>query len=311
MFDLGALQAAVAEQGRVARVVIAAFKGSSPREVGAAMLVWQGGQSGTIGGGALEWQACAQARTMLAQGPSRKLGHEALGPKLGQCCGGVVTLLTEVFDADAVTALPQDIYARPVGNSTKPLAVSRMLDAGRGQGRMPAPTLVQGWMVEPVTAPARPVWIWGAGHVGRAIVAVLAPLPGVAITWVDVDASRFPPDVPPGVVVVPATDPALLAAHAPLDAQHLILTYSHALDLALCHAMLTRGFARCGVIGSRSKWARFRARLAALGHGPTAIARIDCPIGNPTLGKHPQMIAIGVATSLLQQSNAAQRESAG
>ena len=101
MFDLGALRMAVAARGRVARVVIAAHDGSSPRETGAAMLVWDGGQDGTIGGGALEWEATQRARRMLAGGGLR-LDRQALGPSLGQCCGGAVTVLTEVYDADAV-----------------------------------------------------------------------------------------------------------------------------------------------------------------------------------------------------------------
>ena len=80
-----------------------------------------------------------------------------------------------------------------------------------------------------------------------------------------------------------------------------MLTYSHALDLDLCHRLLAHGFARAGVIGSATKWARFRSRLAALGHAPDAIARIDCPIGDPSLGKHPQAIAIGVAQAVLSR----------
>jgi xanthine dehydrogenase accessory factor len=88
-------------------------------------------------------------------------------------------------------------------------------------------------------------------------------------------------------------------AHAPEAARHVILTYSHDIDLALCDAALRRGFAGCGVIGSDTKWARFRRRLAALGHAEEAIARIDCPIGDRTLGKHPQAIAVGVAAGLL------------
>ena len=314
MFDLAALRDTVATHGRVARVVIAGFEGSSPREVGAAMLVWPGGQSGTIGGGALEWQAAARAR-MLLNGPTlRRLEREPLGPKLGQCCGGVVTLLTEAFDEASVAQLPQDVFARPVveAGAEMPLAVSRLLAQARGQGWLSQVGLIQGWMVEPISRPKRLIWVWGAGHVGRAIVAVLAPLPGVAITWVDVDAARFPGQIPDGVTVIPAAQPAVLAAHAPKHAEHLILTYSHELDLALCHAMLTRGFARCGLIGSKTKWARFRSRLAALGHSPNDIASIDCPIGDPGLGKHPQVIAIGVAARLLRDNkNASRQENAG
>jgi xanthine dehydrogenase accessory factor len=149
--------------------------------------------------------------------------------------------------------------------------------------------------------------------VGRALVAVLAPLPGVAITWVDVAADRFPADVPEGVTVLPAADPARLADHAPREAEHLVLTYSHALDLELCHRLLGRGFARLGLIGSATKWARFRSRLAALGHAPAQITRIDCPIGNPALGKHPQAIAVGVAAEFLGRTTriASRQENAG
>ncbi len=102
MFDLAAARAAITAHGPIARVVIAAVAGSSPREVGASMLVWPAGQSGTIGGGALEYQAAARARDMLAKGQSQTLTREALGPSLGQCCGGTVTLLTELFDTNTL-----------------------------------------------------------------------------------------------------------------------------------------------------------------------------------------------------------------
>ena len=298
MFDLEGLRAAVQAQGRVARVVIAAFAGSSPREVGAAMLVWESGQSGTVGGGALEWQALGRARAMLAAGGAR-LDAEPLGPKLGQCCGGVVTLLTEVYGAAEVAALSGGVVARCVSGGAMPLAVARMLDGARGSGVLPAPQLVQGWIVEPVLQPAREVWIWGAGHVGRALAAVLAPLPGVRITWVDVAAERFPEVVPEGVRVLPVAEPARAVALAGAGAEHLVLTYSHALDLAICHALLSRGFGRVGLIGSATKWARFKTRLGALGHAGAQIAQIDCPIGDPALGKHPQAIAVGVAAQFL------------
>jgi xanthine dehydrogenase accessory factor len=144
------------------------------------------------------------------------------------------------------------------------------------------------------------LWIWGAGHVGRALVSVLAPLPDLAITWVDTAPERFPATIPEGVTAVPVADPALLVAHAPRDAAHLVLTYSHALDLELCHRILAHGFASLGVIGSATKAARFRARLHDLGHLHTEIQRIACPIGDKSLGKHPQAIAIGMASALLK-----------
>jgi xanthine dehydrogenase accessory factor len=168
-------------------------------------------------------------------------------------------------------------------------------------------------MVEPLARAEREVWIWGAGHVGRALVDVLSPLPGVAITWLDIAAERFPATLPPNVTSRSAPDPAALVADAPARAEHLILTFSHALDLELCHRLLGHGFATCGLIGSATKWARFRSRLAGLGHSPQSIARIDCPIGDPGLGKHPQAIAVGVAMAFLRhgKNNASRQENAG
>jgi xanthine dehydrogenase accessory factor len=166
--------------------------------------------------------------------------------------------------------------------------------------------LHSGWFAETL-APARaPLWIWGAGHVGRALVTTLAPLPDYAITWVDTAPARFPDHIPDPVTALPDPDPARLMAYAPHEASHLILTYSHELDLALCHAALQHRFRFAGVIGSDTKWARFRKRLRDLGHSDAQIQRICCPIGQKDLGKHPQAIAIGVASQLLTQKTGGQ-----
>jgi len=238
---------------RAIRVSIVETRGSTPRDAGAAMLVWTDRTQGTIGGGALEWQAMARARAMLTEG-SRAAASQSLplGPALGQCCGGAVTLLFE-----AAESLPDPVR--------------------------------------------EPLWIWGAGHVGRALVHSLAPLPHLSITWIDTAADRFPQDIPNTVHRAIAADPPRLMPHAPHTAHHLILTYSHDIDLALCHAALCHGFASCGLIGSATKWARFRTRLRQLGHSDAQISRIQCPIGDPSLGKHPQAIAIGVAARLLDR----------
>ncbi|MGB3315413.1 MAG: XdhC family protein, partial [Albidovulum sp.] len=176
-FDREALTCVVAEHGAVVRVVVAEVKGSAPREAGTAMLVWSDGQSGTIGGGALEYEAADRARALLPEGADR-LDRMPLGPALNQCCGGAVVLLSEVWDAERLTALGDaTVIARPLPGTTgdMPLSVRRILTRARGEGFRPAPRMVHGWMVEPVTAPTRDIWIWGAGHVGRALVGVLAP----------------------------------------------------------------------------------------------------------------------------------------
>ncbi|WP_054005739.1 xanthine dehydrogenase accessory protein XdhC [Cypionkella psychrotolerans] len=298
MFDLASLSQTVTQHGPTARIVIAAHQGSSPREVGASMLVWSTGQSGTVGGGALEHQATQHARTLL-QTQEKSVTHTALGPKLNQCCGGAVTLFTEVFTSETLPE-PSPLIARPTTDQPMPLAVKRLLANARNQGTLPSPHLLQGWMIEPLARPMRELWIWGAGHVGRALVHTLAPLPDLHITWIDVAPSRFPDAVPHNATALPVENPANAVALAPHGAEHLVLTYSHALDLDLCHRLLLHGFQSLGLIGSQTKWARFQSRLKALGHAPQTIAKITCPIGDPSLGKHPNAIAIGVAAHVLR-----------
>ncbi len=314
-FDREALTRAVADHGAVARVVVAEVKGSAPREVGASMLVWAGDQSGTIGGGALEYEAAARARAMLADVGGDRVDRMPLGPALNQCCGGAVVVLSEVWDADRLATLDEaKVIARPLPGTTgeMPLAVRRILNRARGEGVRPVPRMTHGWMVEPVTEAAREIWIWGAGHVGRALVNVLAPLPGMHLTWIDTDAARFPV-IPEGVVRKTAANPADLVPEAPAHAEHLILTFSHAFDLEICHRLLGHGFGTVGLIGSATKWARFRSRLKALDHAGAQIDRIRCPIGDPGLGKHPQAIAVGVSADLLKDRTAqnSQKERAG
>ncbi|MFK7871508.1 MAG: xanthine dehydrogenase accessory protein XdhC [Roseobacter sp.] len=303
-FDRSALISACKAHGRVARVVVAGVRGSVPREVGAAMLVWDGGQSGTIGGGALEYELAQRAREQTQIGHYRVSRH-ALGPDMGQCCGGAVEILTEVFDLKAALALSEDVIVR--GPGPMPLEVSRLLARWRREGAQVAPTCLKGWMVEPVKHATRPVWIWGAGHVGRALVSVLCPLPDFSITWVDTSADRFPATLPDGVEQLVASVPAEAVRFSPPEAAHFILTYSHVIDLDLCDAMLSHGCDDISLIGSATKWVRFRKRLIARGHAPVSVGQIACPIGNPALGKHPQAIALGVASALLVAQSQTQK----
>jgi xanthine dehydrogenase accessory factor len=300
-FDLETLRAAIAAHGPVMRVVIVSSAGSVPRGAGTSMLVWQTGQSGTIGGGALEFEAVARARADFGTGD--RLDKIPLGPNLGQCCGGAVTLLTELWDDARLATVSGDFVARPVPGDTSsamPLKLQGRLRQARSGAQPFACDLVQGWFVEPLARPNREIWIYGAGHVGRALVDVLAPLPEIALTWVDTGSDRFPDKTP--ARILPTATPATATALAPDHAEHLILTYSHAMDLEICHRLLARDFAFAGLIGSATKWARFGKRLTQLGHTSEQISRITCPIGDPALGKHPQAIAVGVAASLLTRA---------
>ena len=290
-FDADTLRAALTG-GPVVRVLVAAHRGSVPREAGTAMLVRAQDILGTIGGGTLEHEAIAQARAMLADGTARARRAVPLGPALGQCCGGHVELAFERFEH-----LPDmtEIFAR--GPGEMPFAARRAVQALR-EGR-PAPILAGDWLVEPVAPAATPLWLYGAGHVGRAVVRVFDGLP-FALTWVDDAPARFPDPLPGAALPLVAANPADAVAHAPAGAIHIVMTYSHALDLEICHRVLSRPHAHLGLIGSDTKAARFRSRLAQLGHAPATIARLNCPIGIRTLGKAPAAIAVGLASELLQ-----------
>lgn len=240
-------------------VEIIAARGSTPRDVGAAMKVSAGGAEGTIGGGALEYRASAEARRMLSSGETEQDVTWPLGPGLGQCCGGAVTLR---FGR----------VARHLDPVAPPLHIPRQAFGN--------------------------LWIWGAGHVGRAVVQACPP---TEITWIDTDRRRFPSHIPHHVRIVPASDMPLLAARSPREAHHLIFTYSHDIDLGLCAALLKRDPKSIGLIGSDTKWARFRSRLTAMGLDPSGIT---CPIGDKRLGKRPDQIARGVVEALLAQEPA-------
>lgn len=252
-------------------VVVGATQGSVPRESGTRMLVAADEVLGTIGGGHLELQAIADARALLgaagvvgepARGPSREQ-RIALGPSLGQCCGGVLTLhFTPLADDDPAA-----------------------------------------WPAEP---PRFFLQLHGAGHVGRAVVRLLAGLP-CRVQWVDERESEFPPDELPLHIERLCVEPVQAeVAAAPAGAFFLVLTHSHVLDLALAEAILRRGDAAWfGLIGSKTKRARFEHRLLERGFSAAQLARMVCPIGLPGLeGKQPEVLALAVVAQMMLAAGA-------
>ena len=256
-------------------------KGSVPREAGTRMLVAAHAVLGTIGGGHLELQAIAHARDQLASSGVAHHGappegangatqdrHYALGPALGQCCGGALTLRTTPLDATALAAWPD------------------------------APPLFT-------------LQLYGAGHVGRAIVHLLNTL-HCHVSWIDERESEFPA-VPASAASAPQAGAAIIdrlcvepveaeVRNAPPGAFYLVLTHSHALDLTITTAILQRGdFGYLGLIGSATKRARFMHRFEQRGLPTEAMARLTCPIGVPGMpGKQPEVIALAVVAQLLQ-----------
>lgn len=307
-------------RGEAAMLVhVVALQGSGPREAGAQMLVTDSDVEGTIGGGALEHQAVRVARDLMATGRAG-LRRLALGPELNQCCGGAVTLAFEPF-APADRAWLQKL----VRTADEPPPVFRTLtiDAGGnlrrdwavgGEGedfvatvsaspmRLGAAPSTEGSVtIRERMNPALPaLYLFGAGHVGRAAAQALAPL-GFAITWVDGRAGQFPEPAPKGVRCPALAMPELIVDEAPPGTTFLVMTHSHPLDEAICEAVLRRAdFAYLGLIGSATKRARFAKRLAAAGISDAALARLTCPIGLAGIdSKAPAAIAASVAADLL------------
>ncbi len=299
---------AIEAEGAGALVTLARVQGSSPREAGARIVVRpSGGFHGTIGGGALEWVALEAALAALkaGRGPAARRSL-ALGPELAQCCGGRVDWRIEVFDrrdgedlaalAAAEAGGVKSLTAR-IGADGR---VERRLDRDRPGGRL-TETLPGGeeW-TEPIGESARAVYLFGAGHVGRALALALAPLPFV-VRWIDSRAEAFPERAPLNALMVNAREPPSELAGAPDGAFIVVMTHSHPLDLAIvAEALRQDRFAYIGLIGSATKRARFVSQLRAAGHPEGSIAKLICPIGVPGIeGKEPAVIAASAAAQLL------------
>ncbi len=245
-------------------VTVSASRGSVPREKGAWMAVFAEGTVGTVGGGHLEFQALVEARQRLLGRTGEPVIRYPLGPALGQCCGGEVHLRYEPVHACDSVALQQRL--------------------------------------QPVLTP---VALFGGGHVGHALVRVLGHLP-MQVSWIDSRDEIFPAQVPLHVTCE-HSDPvqAAVAGLAP-GAMVLIMSFSHAEDLEVVAACLARQRQQAdlpfiGLIGSSTKWAKFRHRLQARGFSPQELAQVTCPIGAPGIaGKEPEVIAVAVAAQLLQ-----------
>lgn len=265
--DLARLRAVLGAQA-FALVSVGEQKGSVPRETGAWMAVTSDDVIGTIGGGHLEWEAIAHARERLSApvaGVTQR--HFKLGPSLGQCCGGALDLLFEHWAADAPTAATQKLLQR-------------------------------------LERPRVPVTLFGGGHVGRAIEQALRPLP-FSLTWVDSRDEIFPADIDPSVATENVSPVQDAVADIMPGSFVLIMSFSHAEDLDVLLACLTRqrrqGDLRfIGLIGSATKWASFSNRARERGFTDRELAQVTCPIGLPAItGKEPAVIAASVAAQLL------------
>jgi xanthine dehydrogenase accessory factor len=301
-------------------VTVAVVEGSGPREPGAKMLVTAGAQVDTIGGGHLELCAVETAREMLVAGAPARLERYALGPTLGQCCGGVVHLAFEVVD-EALGSVLAGLRQRVREDSWRLSAIdgpsaALLLDAdgavvdGEGAG-FPAVDRERGthilrdaagrrWLADPCLAPRAHLLLFGAGHVGAAIVRMLGELP-CTVTWIDEREDMFPSSIPANVTIEATDTPEALVDKAPAGASYLVMTHSHALDQRLSVAILARAdVGWFGLIGSKTKRVQFERRLAARGLPQDRIDAMVCPIGVAGItSKLPAAIAASVCAQLL------------
>src|SRR5271170_5302225 len=156
------------------------------------------------------------------------------------------------------------------------------------------------------SAPGRAVYLFGAGHVGRALALALAPLP-FQLRWIDSREAAFPVHAPANATRVRSGDPPAELAGAPDGAFVIVMTHSHPLDLAIvADALRQDRFGFVGLIGSATKRARFLSQMRAAGLAEQVLARLVCPIGVPGIeGKEPPVIAASVAAQLLQVASGA------
>jgi xanthine dehydrogenase accessory factor len=304
-------------------VTVAGIRGSSPREIGAKMIVSASETFGTIGGGQLEYQATRIAAGMLdADRPSQR--SFPLGPSLGQCCGGVVEILFEpvgggmpawLRDLSALHGQREPAVVATRISTTAPAkivvtasdvfgdgdAIERVIATAREvlrDGRGACRNVQE--FYEPVISPDFNIAVFGAGHVGSAVVAALSALE-CNIRWIDSRHNIFR-DVPSNVRPVEADDPPLEVAAMPPGSYYLVMTHSHALDFEICDRILRReDAAYCGLIGSQTKRRRFLKRFRQQDMPQAMIDRLVCPIGvDGITGKKPAEIAISVAAEVLQ-----------
>jgi xanthine dehydrogenase accessory factor len=309
---VNAAAAYLSRHAAVARVTVVALRGSAPREPGASMLVGLDGTLGSIGGGRLEWQAIQAARELLGDRNTApvRIDDLILGPDLGQCCGGRVELWLERLTRADLPWLREATRRLQSGVSIATdvrgrIASHRVLAPPAGAAGLELQRSPTGHvtLLEVLRPQRLPLWLFGAGHVGQALIQLLSPLALFDVMWVDARLELLPSGLPECVTTRGCAAPTDLVDMAPPGTHYVVLTHDHALDYELCRLILTRGDAGwLGLIGSASKAARFRSRLRRAGISGERLSGLTCPIGiDGIASKLPGAIAIAIAAQLLQQ----------
>ena len=305
-------------------VTISGIRGSTPRETGAKMIVTARETIGTIGGGQLEHQCTHIAAGLLGKATEPETRRFPLGPSLGQCCGGVMDVLFEpvgsglpdwlrdlralhgqgqpsVLVTDTKTGTKFVVTAGDVFGVDADVCAPEVLADARGVLHDGEAAMHRDTFLEPVRASKFNIAVFGAGHVGAAVVNVLSGL-DCNIRWIDSRPGIFRAS-PRNVKTVETGEPALEVAAMPSSSYYLVMTHSHPLDFDICDRILRRGDAAyCGLIGSLTKRRRFEKRFRQQGLAQSAIDQLVCPIGVVGIsGKKPAEIAIAAAAEILRE----------
>jgi xanthine dehydrogenase accessory factor len=263
MTSSSALEAFFAANPDAIACELASVRGSSPRAEGTFMLVGPGTTWGTIGGGALEYMVIDHARRLIAEGRAREAMDVPLGPEIGQCCGGRVRV--ELRHADL--ELQRNLLAR---------------------------------LIEEEASSAH-VYVFGAGHVGRVLAQILSLLP-VKLEVIDTRQEELDA-LPAGIAHRRVAMPEAVVRAAPKGSAFVILTHDHALDFLIASEALARvDSPYVGMVGSRTKRAKFTSWYLEQGGDRHSLERLVLPIGAQGLGdKRPSVIAALAAAEIMVQ----------
>ncbi len=322
----------------VALLTIVKTRGSTPRDIGTRMVVLPSNTIGTIGGGTFEFEATSKARETLNACQTKSwLQTYSLGPLLDQCCGGQVDILFEVFTrkdishlaklatAKEETHLKSYFVTRLEANQTThtvvedPKGLTSQL-SNSNHSMTNDSTAIEGWVDNntlqetPIGAPLSGYFvertqckdpryaIYGAGPVGKALVNALLPFEP-NIIWIDSREGFLSKASPGSLSTLWTDDPVETVLHMNNLTNFLVMTHSHPLDYLLVRTILEHhNFGFCGLIGSETKAARFRARLRDDGLDQSQIAKLHSPIGLSAIpGKEPAAIAVSITGHLLAE----------
>jgi xanthine dehydrogenase accessory factor len=261
----GALREFLASHPAAIVAELTAVRGSSPRNAGTFMLISPTATVGTIGGGALEYMVIDRARQVLRQGIETDTLDIPLGPEIGQCCGGRVDI--------ALRAVSPQLEAKLIGRLEHEAAI-------------------------------RPhVYLFGSGHVGKALARALSLLP-LKVHVVDTRPDELT-DLPDNVEALAAPMPEAVVRAAPAGSSYVILTHDHALDFLIAfEALKRRDSPYVGMVGSATKRARFKSWFLSEGGNQEQFGRLVLPIGGTAYprgigDKRPEVIAALAAAEVM------------